>query len=63
MPQSPITIKIDPEPFLASIVAALLEDIAGFEVPVELDVDTELSADPLCEMPEVVPLRSIGIGP
>ena len=48
---------------MASIVNVSLEDIAKFEVPVELDVDTEFSADPLCEMPEVVPLRSIGIGP
>ena len=49
---------------MASIVAVLLEDIAKFEVPVELDViDTEVSEDSLCEVPEVVPLELIGTGP
>ena len=44
------------------MVAVLLEDVAGFEVPVELDVDTELSEDLPCKVPEVVPLESIGTG-
>lgn len=48
---------------MTCVVAVLLEDVAGLEVPAESELNGEVGEGSLCELPDVVPLESTGTVP
>ena len=48
---------------MSCVVAVLLEDVAGLEVPADTELNGEVGEDSLCGVPDVVPLESIGTVP
>lgn len=48
---------------MSCVVAVLLEDVAGLEVPAESELNGDVGEGSLCGVPGVVPLESIGTVP